>query len=47
MKMKRRKFTKEFKEEAVKLVLEQGYKITEASRNLGIRKLARTLETRV
>ena len=31
MKMKRRKFTKEFKEEAVKLVLEQGYKITEAS----------------
>ena len=36
MKMKRRKFTKEFKEEAVKLVLEQGYKITEASRNPGI-----------
>ncbi|HIP83140.1 MAG TPA: transposase, partial [Desulfocapsa sulfexigens] len=36
MKMKRRKFTKEFKEEAVKLILEQGYKITEASRNLGI-----------
>ena len=37
MKIKRRKFTKEFKEEAVKLVLEQAYKkITEASRNLGI-----------
>ena len=36
MKRKRRKLTKEFKEEAVKLVLEQGYKITEASRNLGI-----------
>ena len=36
MKKKRRKFTKEFKEEAVKLVLEQGYQISEASRNLGI-----------
>ncbi len=36
MKRERRKFTKEFKEEAVKLVLEQGYQITEASRNLGI-----------
>jgi transposase len=35
MKRKRRKFTKEFKE-AVKLVLEQGYQISEASRNLGI-----------
>ncbi len=36
MKRKRRRFTKEFKEEAVKLVLEQGYPISEASRNLGI-----------
>ena len=36
MKRKRRKFTKEFKEETVKLVLEQGYQISEASRNLGI-----------
>ena len=36
MKRKRRKFTKEFKEEAVKLVLEEGYQISEASRNLGI-----------
>jgi len=27
MKRKRRKFTKEFKEEAVKLVLEEGYLI--------------------
>lgn len=33
---KRRKFTQEFKEEAVKLVTEEGYKITEAARNLGI-----------
>ena len=36
MKRKRRKFTKEFKEEAVKLVVEEGYQISEASRNLGI-----------
>ena len=36
MKRKRRKFTKKFKEEAVKLVLEQGYQISEASRSLGI-----------
>ena len=36
MKRKRRKFTREFKEEAVKLITEQGYKITEAARNLGI-----------
>ena len=32
----RRKYTDEFKDEAVNLVREQGYKITEASRNLGI-----------
>ena len=32
----RRKFTDEFKEEAVKLVTDQGYKIAEAARNLGI-----------
>lgn len=35
-KRKRRKHTKEFKEEAVKLVTEQGYKISEAARNLGL-----------
>lgn len=35
-KRKRRKYTKEFKEEAVKLVTEQGYKISEAARSLGI-----------
>ncbi|MFO8163787.1 MAG: IS3 family transposase, partial [Desulfatiglandales bacterium] len=34
--MKRKKYTKEFKEEAVKLVTEQGYQIAEAARNLGI-----------
>jgi len=32
----RRKFSDEFKEEAVKLVMDQGYKISEAARNLGI-----------
>ena len=32
----RRKFTDEFKEGAVKLVTDQGYKIPEAARNLGI-----------
>ncbi len=36
MKEKRRKYTKEFKEEAVKLVTEQGYRISETARNLGI-----------
>ena len=33
---KRRYHTKEFKEEAVKLVTEQGYAVAEAARNLGI-----------
>ena len=32
----RRKYTQEFREEAVKLVTEQGYSIAEAARNLGI-----------
>jgi len=32
----RRKYTDEFKDEAVKLVTEQGYRITEAARNLDI-----------
>jgi transposase len=32
----RRGFTKEFKIDAVKLVTEQGYKLSEAARNLGI-----------
>ncbi len=36
MTKRRRKFTQEFKEEAVNLVLDQGYKITEAAKNLGI-----------
>lgn len=34
----RKKYSQEFKEEAVKLVTEQGYKISEAARNLGIRE---------
>ena len=32
----RRKYTREFKEEAVKLVTAQGYRVTEAARNLGV-----------
>ncbi len=32
----RRKYSKQFKADAVKLVTEQGYAISEASRNLGI-----------
>lgn len=32
----RRQYTDEFKDEAVKLVTDQGYKTTEAARNLGI-----------
>jgi transposase len=35
-KRKRRRFTDEFKSEAVKLVTEQGYSLAEASRNLGV-----------
>ena len=35
--VKRRKYSKEFKEEAVALVNTQGYSIAEAARNLGIR----------
>ncbi len=36
MKKKRNKYTREFKEEAVKLITDQGYQIAEAARNLGI-----------
>ncbi len=36
MTKRRKKYTQEFKEEAVKLVLEHGYKITEAAKNLGV-----------
>lgn len=32
----RRKYSREFKEEAVNLVVEQGYSVTEAGRNLGV-----------
>jgi len=35
-KKKRRTHTKEFKEEAVKLTTEQGYKISKVARNLGV-----------
>ena len=36
MARKRRRYTPEFKAEAVKLVTEQGYSIVEAARSLGI-----------
>ena len=35
-KEKRRKYTEEFRQESVNLVTEQGYKASEAARNLGI-----------
>jgi len=36
--MSKRKFTNEFKQEAVQLVLEQGLKASEAARDLGIKE---------
>lgn len=36
----RRSFTKEFKQDAVGLVLNQGYKVAEAARNLGVSEQA-------
>jgi transposase len=33
---KRKKYSKEFKQDAVRLVTEQGYAIAEAARNLGL-----------
>ena len=36
MKKRRRKYTEEFKKEAVKLILEQGYPISETASNLGV-----------
>ncbi|WP_179957504.1 transposase [Exilibacterium tricleocarpae] len=35
---KRRKYTDELKQDAVRLVIEQGYKVLEATRNLGSRR---------
>lgn len=32
----KRKYTQEFKDSAVKLITEQGYRVSEAARNLGI-----------
>jgi transposase len=32
----RKKYTQEFKDSAVKLITEQGYQLSEASRNLGV-----------
>jgi len=36
MAQKRKHYSKQFKIDAVKLITEQGYKVSEASRNLGI-----------
>jgi transposase len=36
MTQKRKQFSKQFKNDAVKLVTEQGYNVSEAARNLGI-----------
>jgi len=36
VKKKRRNYTKEFKEEAVRLITEAGYSYAEAGRNLGV-----------
>ena len=35
-KKKRRNYTKEFKEEAVRLITEEGYSYAEAGRNMGV-----------
>ncbi len=35
-KQKRQKHTKEFKDEAVKLITAQGYSVAEAARNIGV-----------
>ena len=36
MTQKQKQYSKQFKVDAVKLVTEQGYKVSEAARNLGI-----------
>ncbi len=36
MSNERKKYTREFKNEAVRLITEQGYKTSEAARNLGV-----------
>jgi transposase len=50
MTQKRKHYSKQFKIDAVKLVAEQGYKVSEAARNLGIhhsslRRWKKQLET--
>ena len=50
MSQKRKHYSKQFKVDAVKLVTEQGYNVSEAARNLGIhhsslRRWKRQLET--
>ena len=39
-KKQRKSFTKEFKQDAVNLVIKQGYKVTEAARSLGVSEQA-------
>lgn len=36
MAKKKKQYTQEFKDSAVKLITEQGYKVAEAARNLGV-----------
>lgn len=36
MAKKKKQYTQEFKESAVKLITDQGYKVAEAARNLGV-----------
>jgi transposase len=36
MAKRKKQYTQEFKESAVKLITEQGYKVAEAARNLGV-----------
>ncbi len=40
----RRKYSDEFKDEAVKLVTDQGYKTTEAARNLDSRRCTQEMD---
>lgn len=48
MAQKRRKYTDEFKRDAVRLVTDQGYTVAEAARNLGVHvNLLRTWKAKI
>ncbi len=40
----RRKFSDDFKDEAVKIVTDQGHKATEAARNLGVQRCVQEVD---